>query len=1013
MAKKKSKAASKATTPPTLALPKTGLRPLVPPLSSTPRSVRLCSGTTKDSKVKEHARFAAAVRAVVETERAFLEPLLALARDFLDPLVQLSSTSDTVMAPATVARVVRPVRLLTSFHNRLTTHEERLCTTTQIGTRAVQAMRHIQLFYTAEADTGRAALASLDWVCSTLQEACRDPRFSVFVSGGTRALWLHDRGTEIAQAIAASKLTEAETAAASLLADYPAEPAALCWQAAVAHARGDTAKCNTCLASALNSDSISSSLRSLLLNDASFVPVADTITTLLKDKGSLTEVQLVDRIQVIRSPLRRLREYAGLLDEIRISFASGAAPNNDEEMPAAQLDRAAGIANEIAAIPSQVQALESHTDLVSLVKRVTQVPPGVDLAKPSRRLVVALTVIIKAAQHSLYAMTDGLLITCPSPGTKSELENYVSFTSWPALSFEPQPGGKMLVRRTDGPDMLLQVIGPAGRSSEAATSAGATELSALMRLLDAKAAFERSMAKVRAIPTEVIIDGDSHDAARITAFTHVPVPGLVDGVQYVLALSSYSLELMGLYELGVPERFVTNLQLDAAASTLSRKPTLRLSPVPLGAGSATDEVRFDPRFVFAWKNRIGMLAANCKKIFVSGRAKEEEGAEAGEEEGLHAADGDGDLVWISYSLDTGVVPPSPAGASLVVQGDNVVLIGGSSDSSPLCDHVYVLDLESLRWRKVPTKAATGATVPPMTMNHTATLVDDRIVAVLGGQTSVGSFRSTVRVLDLSTWTWLNASPVLGAAPAERVRHAVCVAKGGMLLVSGGADSSGILSDVHVLDTHSLVWAHPSLSSSMPNFSAALGLRIADHSLLKLGEGSRRIVIIAFGGQQDAADGNNDRTVATTSSPRRLVSPRAVPASGAVAYILDAPTSFEASLVSAARPPPEILLSGHPLSARGKAKEAAAAEAAANPVAAIAPEVLAIAIKTDVETLLDMPSPRRLPPPPEGWVPPSEEEKEKEKEEGEVSAGASSSSSKGKKKGSAGGGGKKKKAPRKK
>ncbi|ORX67919.1 hypothetical protein DL89DRAFT_294457 [Linderina pennispora] len=99
------------------------------------------------------------------------------------------------------------------------------------------------------------------------------------------------------------------------------------------------------------------------------------------------------------------------------------------------------------------------------------------------------------------------------------------------------------------------------------------------------------------------------------------------------------------------------------------------------------------------------------------------------------------------------------------------------------------------------------------VGHTASLVSDRYMVVLGGRTRSGSMvgLDVLYVYDMLARTWTRRTSS-GDAPKKRQAHIAAVVNDTMIVVHGGTNtnSSAAFGDIAVLDTQTWTWSTPSL-----------------------------------------------------------------------------------------------------------------------------------------------------------------------------------------------------------
>ncbi|XP_043722829.1 kelch domain-containing protein 3-like isoform X2 [Telopea speciosissima] len=193
-------------------------------------------------------------------------------------------------------------------------------------------------------------------------------------------------------------------------------------------------------------------------------------------------------------------------------------------------------------------------------------------------------------------------------------------------------------------------------------------------------------------------------------------------------------------------------------------------------------------------------------------------------------------IWIKPTMRG--IPPSPRDShSCTTVGNNLFIFGGTDGKNPLKD-LFILDTSTNTWM-CPRLNGEG---PPPREGHSAALVGKRLF-IFGGcgkswQSSYEVYYNDLYILDTENLVWQKAA-TSGNSPSARDSH-TCSSWKNKIIVIGGEDSSDYyLSDVHLLDTDTLVWRELSTSGHM------LPPR-AGHSTVALGRN-----LFVFGGFTDA------------------------------------------------------------------------------------------------------------------------------------------------------------------
>ncbi|XAR63822.1 hypothetical protein NMG60_11023920 [Bertholletia excelsa] len=185
-------------------------------------------------------------------------------------------------------------------------------------------------------------------------------------------------------------------------------------------------------------------------------------------------------------------------------------------------------------------------------------------------------------------------------------------------------------------------------------------------------------------------------------------------------------------------------------------------------------------------------------------------------------------------------PPVPRDShSCTTVGDNLFVFGGTDGKNPLKD-LYILDTSSNTWVS-PTVRGEG---PKAREGHSAALIGKRLF-IFGGcgkssNTSDEEFYDDLYILNTETFVW-KCAETFGTPPSKRDSH-TCSSWKNKIIVIGGEDSYDYyLSDVHVLDTDTLVWRKL-------NTSGQLLPPRAGHTTIALGKN-----LFVFGGFTDESN----------------------------------------------------------------------------------------------------------------------------------------------------------------
>ncbi|KAF6169150.1 hypothetical protein GIB67_038647 [Kingdonia uniflora] len=150
------------------------------------------------------------------------------------------------------------------------------------------------------------------------------------------------------------------------------------------------------------------------------------------------------------------------------------------------------------------------------------------------------------------------------------------------------------------------------------------------------------------------------------------------------------------------------------------------------------------------------------------------------------------------------VPPSPRDShSCTTVGNNLFVFGGTDGKDPLKD-LHILDTSSNTWIS-PSLRGEG---PEAREGHSAALIGKRLFIFGGcGKSSNNSdevYYNDLFILDTETLVWRRAV-TSGPPPSARDSHTCSSWKHKIIVVAGEDASDYYLSDVHILDTDTLVW----------------------------------------------------------------------------------------------------------------------------------------------------------------------------------------------------------------
>ncbi|KAH7345779.1 galactose oxidase [Rhizoctonia solani] len=141
---------------------------------------------------------------------------------------------------------------------------------------------------------------------------------------------------------------------------------------------------------------------------------------------------------------------------------------------------------------------------------------------------------------------------------------------------------------------------------------------------------------------------------------------------------------------------------------------------------------------------------------------------------------------------SGMLPTRHLRAHSMTRVESTIWIFGGTDESDSRDDVYTLDTETFVWGKPKT---TGDQ-PPASRAHTATLVHDRYIFIVGGGQDF-VYYDTVHIFDTLTHKW-SKPDIQGERPMARRAHTACLYNG-RLVIFGGGNGTVALNDVWAMD----------------------------------------------------------------------------------------------------------------------------------------------------------------------------------------------------------------------
>nr|KYP49534.1 Rab9 effector protein with Kelch [Cajanus cajan] len=189
-------------------------------------------------------------------------------------------------------------------------------------------------------------------------------------------------------------------------------------------------------------------------------------------------------------------------------------------------------------------------------------------------------------------------------------------------------------------------------------------------------------------------------------------------------------------------------------------------------------------------------------------------------------------------------PPTPRDShSCTVVGDNLFVFGGT-DGTNLLKDLCILDTSSHTWI-CPTVRGEA---PEAREGHAAALVGKRLFVFGGCGRSADNinevYYNDLYILNTETFVW-NRATTSGTSPSPRDSHSCSSWKNKIIVIGGEDERDYYLSDVHILDTDTLIWRE--LSTSGQSLPPRAG-----HSTVSFGKN-----LFVFGGFTDAQSLYND------------------------------------------------------------------------------------------------------------------------------------------------------------
>lgn len=177
--------------------------------------------------------------------------------------------------------------------------------------------------------------------------------------------------------------------------------------------------------------------------------------------------------------------------------------------------------------------------------------------------------------------------------------------------------------------------------------------------------------------------------------------------------------------------------------------------------------------------------------------------------------------------------PACKGHCLVAWGKMVLLVGGITD--PLGDRVSVwsFNIETNCWSHVEAKGD----IPAVRSGHSVTRAGSHLI-LFGGEDAKGKKLNDLYMFDLKTSTWLPLH-YRGTGPSPRSYHVATIHDDKILLVFGGQSKSRILNDLFSFDFETIVWSRVKIRGHHPSPRAGCSGALCGTNWYIVGGGSKK------------------------------------------------------------------------------------------------------------------------------------------------------------------------------
>uniref|UniRef100_A0A1D1XQR5 Acyl-CoA-binding domain-containing protein 4 n=1 Tax=Anthurium amnicola TaxID=1678845 RepID=A0A1D1XQR5_9ARAE len=154
--------------------------------------------------------------------------------------------------------------------------------------------------------------------------------------------------------------------------------------------------------------------------------------------------------------------------------------------------------------------------------------------------------------------------------------------------------------------------------------------------------------------------------------------------------------------------------------------------------------------------------------------------------------------------------PTCKGHAMVSWGTKVLMIGGKTDPGGDKVSVWSFDTETECWSHIEAKGD----IPVARSGH-AVIRAGPVLILFGGEDAKGRKLNDLHMFDLKSMMWLPLH-YTGAGPSPRSNHAATLYDDRILLVFGGQSKSRILNDLYSLDFETMVWSRIKLRGHHPS-----------------------------------------------------------------------------------------------------------------------------------------------------------------------------------------------------